>query len=41
MGLAISDPIVKSHGDDIRISSLPGRGTGVMVELPSSANGNR
>ena len=34
LGLAISYHIVKGHGGDIRVSSLPGRGTSVTVELP-------
>ncbi len=34
MGLAISYHIVKAHGGDIRVCSVPGRGTSVSVELP-------
>jgi signal transduction histidine kinase len=34
LGLAISYHIVKDHGGDIRVSSIPGRGTSVTVELP-------
>lgn len=38
LGLAISYHIVKGHEGDIRVSSIRGRGTSVMVELPV-ANG--
>jgi signal transduction histidine kinase len=34
LGLAISYHIVKAHGGEIRIDSIPGRGTSVSVELP-------
>jgi signal transduction histidine kinase len=34
LGLAISYHIVKDHDGDIRVSSIRGRGTSVMVELP-------
>lgn len=34
LGLAISYHIVKAHGGEIRVSSVPGRGTSVAVELP-------
>jgi len=34
LGLAISYHIVKDHGGDIRVSSVPGRGTSVTVDLP-------
>lgn len=34
LGLAISYHIVKAHGGEIRVSSEPGRGTSVAVELP-------
>jgi signal transduction histidine kinase len=34
LGLAISYHIVKAHGGEIRVSSIPGRGTSVVVELP-------
>ncbi|MCP4903448.1 MAG: PAS domain-containing protein [bacterium] len=34
LGLAISHHIVKAHGGGIRVSSVPGRGTSVAVELP-------
>lgn len=34
LGLAISYHIVKDHGGEIRVSSIPGRGTSVTVELP-------
>jgi len=34
LGLAISYRIVKNHGGEIRVSSIPGRGTSVTVELP-------
>ena len=34
LGLAISYHIVKAHGGEIRIDSVPGRGTSVSVELP-------
>ncbi len=37
LGLAISYHIVKAHGGDIRVSSVPGRGTSVAVELPRVA----
>ena len=34
LGLAISYQIVRSHGGEIRIDSVPGKGTGVRVYLP-------
>jgi len=34
LGLAISYHIVKAHGGEIRVSSVPGQGTSVAVELP-------
>jgi signal transduction histidine kinase len=34
LGLAISYQIVRSHGGEIHIDSVPGRGTGVRVFLP-------
>jgi signal transduction histidine kinase len=34
LGLAISYHIIKGHDGDIRVSSIPGRGTSVIVELP-------
>ena len=34
LGLAISHRIVKAHGGEIRISSIPGCGTSASVELP-------
>lgn len=34
LGLAISYHIIKSHGGEIRVSSVPDRGTSVAVELP-------
>jgi PAS domain S-box-containing protein len=37
LGLAISYHIVKDHGGDIRVSSIPGRGTSVTVQLPRVA----
>jgi signal transduction histidine kinase len=37
LGLAISYHIVRDHGGEIRVSSLPGRGTSVTVELPRIA----
>jgi signal transduction histidine kinase len=40
LGLAISYHIVKGHGGDIRVSSLPGRGTSVTVELPFAMAGS-
>ena len=48
MGLAVAQGIVRSHGGDIDVSSLPGRGTAVEVYLPlveigagESESGNR
>ena len=35
LGLAISYHIVKAHGGEIRVSSVPGCGTSVVVELPA------
>jgi signal transduction histidine kinase len=37
LGLAIVRQIVFLHGGDVRISSEPGRGTTVSVDLPQSA----
>ena len=37
LGLAISYHIVKAHGGEIRVSSLPGRGTSVVVDLPRAS----
>ena len=34
LGLAISYHIVKAHGGEIRVSSIPDRGTSVTVQLP-------
>lgn len=34
LGLSISHAYVRSHGGDIRVDSLPGRGTAVRVTLP-------
>ena len=34
LGLAISYHIVKDHGGELRVSSIAGRGTTVIVELP-------
>jgi signal transduction histidine kinase len=39
LGLAISYHIVKDHGGEIRVSSIRGRGTSVMVELPRVVDG--
>jgi signal transduction histidine kinase len=39
LGLAISYHIVKAHGGEIRVSSEPGRGTSVAVELPRAPIG--
>ncbi len=39
LGLAISYHIVKAHGGEIRVSSVPGRGTSVVVELPRAPLG--
>lgn len=44
LGLAISYHIVKAHEGEIRVSSVPGRGTSIVVELPcapDSATGER
>ncbi len=40
LGLAISYHIIKGHDGDIRVSSVPGRGTSVVVELPSATGSN-
>ncbi len=37
LGLAISYHIVRDHGGEIRVSSIPGRGTSVTVEFPRIA----
>lgn len=34
LGLSISQAYVRSHGGDIRVDSLPGRGTTVRISLP-------
>jgi polar amino acid transport system substrate-binding protein len=34
LGLSISYNIVKNHGGDLAISSLPGQGTTAVVSLP-------
>lgn len=34
LGLAISYSIIKDHGGDLRIESVPGKGTKAIVELP-------
>lgn len=39
LGLAISYHIVKDHGGDIRVSSVPARGTSVTVEFPRALVG--
>ena len=39
LGLAISYHIVKAHGGDIRVSSVPGQGTSVAVDLPRVSGG--
>lgn len=38
LGLSISHDIIKSHGGNLQISSLPGRGTIFTIELPLSLN---
>lgn len=37
LGLSIAASIVRSHGGDISVVSAPGRGTQVMVDLPTLA----
>ena len=39
MGLSISQAYVHSHGGDIRLESLPGRGTTVRLTLPIRQQG--
>ena len=39
LGLSISHAYVRSHGGDIRVDSLPGRGTTVRVTLPVRQEG--
>ena len=39
LGLSISQAYVRSHGGDIRVESLPGRGTTVRVRLPIRQQG--
>jgi len=34
LGLAVSKAIIKKHGGDIQINSIPGQGTSVVVSLP-------
>jgi signal transduction histidine kinase len=40
LGLSISQAYVRSHGGDIRIDSLPGRGTNVRITLPIRQEGH-
>jgi signal transduction histidine kinase len=40
LGLSISQAYVRSHGGDIRIDSLPGRGTNVRITLPLRQEGH-
>jgi signal transduction histidine kinase len=40
LGLAISYHIVKAHGGEIRVSSVPGQGTSVAVEFQRASIGN-
>jgi signal transduction histidine kinase len=39
LGLSISQAYVRSHGGDIQVESLPGRGTTVRVKLPLRQEG--
>lgn len=39
LGLSISHAYVRSHGGDIRVDSLPGRGTTVRITLPVRQEG--
>lgn len=39
LGLSISHAYVRSHGGDIRVDSLPGRGTTVRITLPLRQEG--
>lgn len=39
LGLSISHAYVRSHGGDIRVDSLPGRGTTVRITLPIRQEG--
>jgi signal transduction histidine kinase len=39
LGLSISQAYVRSHGGDIHVESLPGRGTTVVVTLPMRQEG--
>lgn len=39
LGLSISQAYVRSHGGDIRVDSLPGRGTTVRIRLPIRQEG--
>ena len=39
LGLSISHAYVRSHGGDIRVESLPGRGTTVRITLPVRQQG--
>jgi len=39
LGLSISQAYVRSHGGDIRVESLPGRGTTVRIRLPIRQEG--
>ena len=39
LGLSISHAYVRSHGGDIRVDSLPGRGTTVRITLPFRQEG--
>ncbi len=40
LGLSISHAYVRSHGGDIRVESLPGRGTTVRIVLPVRQEGH-
>jgi signal transduction histidine kinase len=39
LGLSITQAYVRSHGGDIRVDSLPGRGTNVRITLPIRQEG--
>jgi len=39
LGLSISQAYIRSHGGDIRVDSLPGRGTTVRISLPIRQDG--